>query len=149
MKALAHVGAPEEHLYPLDPEGLRQMSPEERLRELNQKPPWEMRRRAIALGFRYRRAFTLDDIRWSLASGQPVTVAFNVDEAFLDPGGPSLISDISGPIVGGHMLLIVSELENGNFRLLNSHGSGYRMGGFVDVTPELLDEKGRVKWVTC
>lgn len=134
LKVLAKGGAPPESKWEFDTS------------KLNERPPWEVKRVAIDLSFRFKMCNGVDEIRASLARGFPVLLGLQVDRAFTRADGPDLVTSLDdSEVVGGHMGLIVASGQ-GRFTYLNSWTTGWRRGGLCDVSADLVAEKGRNTW---
>lgn len=126
MKALMRFGIASEKAWP------------ESIFRVQRSPSWG----AMRDGFdrrglrRYYRIPSGDvqGVRRALAAGHPVVAGWRIDEAFTKPDGPFDVDVITGPIIGGHAMLIDGYDALDLFDLLNSWGPDWRDQGRVRVT---------------
>jgi hypothetical protein len=90
----------------------------------------------------------------ALEARHPVVFGMSVDQAFTQDNGPLTLSRIEGKPIGGHAMTIVGYTEpdvaGGSclFKVLNSWGTGWRNGGFVWFSEELVANALEDVWVT-
>lgn len=136
IKALTKLGICAEAAWP-------QRSP------VNRQPRWGAYRGAH--DFRGVRGYyriperDVQSVREAIASGRPVVGGWQVDRPFTSNSGPEVQGPCTGPSIGGHAMLIVAYLENGNFVILNSWGPDWRTNG-RQVVSEAFVREARDKW---
>lgn len=129
-QGLVRFGRPGEHLWPFEQ------------RHINDHPSWKAYR--AAYDWRGPRGYyriangDLASIRVALASGKPVVFGMDVDMAFLDNAGPTLIGPAEGAAVGGHAMCVVG-YDGEDFEIVNSWGPTWRDGGFARLTPARME----------
>lgn len=74
-----------------------------------------------------------DDVRQALAQGFPVTIAVQVDKAFNDYDGKSVLGPPQGDTRGGHDVVLIG-YEGDWFWGVNSWGSGWGDGGLFRIS---------------
>ena len=79
----------------------------------------------------------LTEIVSALRAQHPVVFGTEVDEAFMNFGGPELVNKPQGPTAGGHAMIIVGYV-NGMFKIKNSWGKEWRDNGYCFFTPDYL-----------
>lgn len=126
---------------------------------VNRRPNLRAYQQATAMkGLRgYYRIFEMGDSRITaimsaLEARHPVVFGMRVDSSFMNDIGSSTISIPRGPIVGGHAMCICGYTINSNgallFKVLNSFGSRWRMGGFCWFDAEIVANWLEDVWVT-
>lgn len=68
-------------------------------------------------------------------AGRPVVAGWRVNKAFLENRGPEIVESPSGPMAGGHAL-VVTGWDGDNIEVLSSWSSQWRNGGYVLLTPD-------------
>jgi len=74
-------------------------------------------------------AADVDGVRRALAKGIPVIGAWQVDQAFEEDDGPTLIDAPTGAIAGNHAMVIEDYAADGSFGILNHYDINWRDHG--------------------
>lgn len=119
-------------------------------RSVNLTPPWDVQQVATAhrIAGWYRidtdHKARVEDICQALAKGYPVPFGTEVDEAFQDHKGKTVVGPAGPRTIGGHMMLIVGYRTNDNgkreFRILNSWGVTFGDRGFAWASEEYVTD---------
>jgi C1A family cysteine protease len=83
----------------------------------------------------------LEDIVAALRGRHPVVFGTQINQEFLDGGGPTVIDRPTGTTIGGHAMMLVGYV-GGNFKVKNSWGATWKDGGFCYFTPAYLSWSG-------
>lgn len=118
------------------------------LSRINRTPPARCYRKAWAMrGIRgYYKIFDNGAARTAatrsaLAEGKPVVFGTQIDAAFQDDDGPTLIDVPKGASIGGHAMCVVGFRQvsgEWQYKIVNSWGTGWRSNGFAWFTEEFL-----------
>jgi C1A family cysteine protease len=139
MKALREWGVPDELRWPFD------------VSKVNEELPWDVQQAATA--FRVQGWYRIDAlgrervdaICHALAQGYPVVFGMDVDQAFLDAQGPTVLDAPHDPILGGHMLAIVGYKtvnSTRTLRIINSWGASWGDRGAFNASEHLVTAPG-------
>lgn len=84
-------------------------------------------------------ATRLDDVRRAISAGYPVVIGAQVDKAFEQYDGKSVLTAANpNSLVGGHMTCLVGWTDSGLFRWVNSWGNGWGDGGMFTTDEAYL-----------
>ena len=91
----------------------------------------------------------INGIKSYLAKGYPVVIAVAFDDTFMDPKGPSTVTDMKiDANAMGHAMLVVGYDEGKKcFRIMNSWGTEWRDGGFCWMTYDAFKKCIRECWI--
>lgn len=130
FSATQWVGVVEEDEWPWDEHNVLKEPPLKLFREGTD------RRWTLGAYVPLRKAQRVDDMKRALSLGHPCVVGVTIDEAFEDMDGPRVVRDL-GPSVGGHAMCVVGFDADGVL-LVNSWNTGYRDGGYVTLSWDLV-----------